>query len=547
MPEGAEKRRHQRGQQLARARAPRRRETPCVPGADGGRDLRHLHEAEAAQRLERLGIVLRAGEDEAAAFFREWRRRFEEARVVSLHGAKLRQQRLREFLPAVEIHEAGDVIEALIRRGQSMRLLVGDHLQPVFERPEEAIGLLQFVRRLGRDPLLARQLVEHRAGLAAAQLPVPATGDQLLRLDEEFDLADAAAAELHVMAVDGDDAMAAHRMDLALHRMDVVDRREIEILAPDIGRQHLEEALTRLRIARDRARLDEGRALPVLPAAFVIVLGRRQGHGDRRAARIGPEAKIGAEDIAMLRPLLQDLDERLRQPDEERALVEPRLERELAGLVEDDDVDVARIVEFARAVFAHAEDGESAAGRRDLLGGTENLSASRRILEQPLDAGLHGGIREIGERGRDLFERPGGCDVRHGDEKRRLRLRHAQVSHEIGLTCGGARGAGASEESREGLFGNLLDEARQPARIGPYYARKEGRISENAFDEPPRIWIGEESAQTGGKARILHRLRRRLKILHVGQRPLGIVGTWRAGRQFAQRRCSRLGHSTWSS
>ena len=78
---------------------------------------------------------------------------------------------------------------------------------------------------------------EHVERARAAQRRTPAAEDELLRLDEELDLADAAAAELHVVPGDRDLAVAAHRMDLALHRVDVGDRRIVEILAPDERRE----------------------------------------------------------------------------------------------------------------------------------------------------------------------------------------------------------------------------------------------------------------------------------------------------------------------
>ena len=68
-----------------------------------------------------------------------------------------------------------------------------------------------------------------------------AAGDELLGLDEELDLADAAAAELDVVAFDRDLAMAAIGVDLPLHRVDVGDRGEIEIFAPDEGREVAEQ------------------------------------------------------------------------------------------------------------------------------------------------------------------------------------------------------------------------------------------------------------------------------------------------------------------
>ena len=64
-----------------------------------------------------------------------------------------------------------------------------------------------------------------------------AAGDELLGLHEELDLADAAAAELDVVAFDRDVGVAAIGVDLALERLDVGDRGEVEILPPDEGRK----------------------------------------------------------------------------------------------------------------------------------------------------------------------------------------------------------------------------------------------------------------------------------------------------------------------
>ena len=64
-----------------------------------------------------------------------------------------------------------------------------------------------------------------------------AAGDQLLGLGEELDVADAAAAELDVVPLDRDGAVALIGMHPPLHRVDVGDRREVEIFAPDEGRR----------------------------------------------------------------------------------------------------------------------------------------------------------------------------------------------------------------------------------------------------------------------------------------------------------------------
>ena len=93
-----------------------------------------------------------------------------------------------------------------------------------------------------------------------------AAGDQLLGLHEELDLADAAAAELDVVAFDRDLVVAAIGVDLPLHRVDVGDRGEVEILAPDERRELLRGTLAGGDVAGAGPRLDQRGALPVLPA-----------------------------------------------------------------------------------------------------------------------------------------------------------------------------------------------------------------------------------------------------------------------------------------
>ena len=80
-----------------------------------------------------------------------------------------------------------------------------------------------------------------------------AAGDQLLGLREKFDLADAAAAELDVVAVDRDLAVALVGVDLPLHGVHVGDGGEVEILAPDERREIGEKRLAGSDIAGARA------------------------------------------------------------------------------------------------------------------------------------------------------------------------------------------------------------------------------------------------------------------------------------------------------
>ena len=253
-----------------------------------------------------------AGNDERAGARLGRRRALEQGRVVALHVAQMAEQRLGKAVAIGKAEEAGEAFEPLAVARQRVGLLVGDHLQPVLEHAQEPIGGAELVARRGADPFALGQHVEHRQRLAAAQLRMAAAGDELLGLHEELDLADAAAAELDVVALDRDLAMAAIGVDLPLHAVDVGDGGEVEIFAPDERRQLAQQLLAGRDVAGAGARLDHGGALPVAPDALVVVERRRGRDRDLGRARVGPQPQIGAEHVAVGGALLQQLHQAAR-------------------------------------------------------------------------------------------------------------------------------------------------------------------------------------------------------------------------------------------
>ena len=114
-----------------------------------------------------------------------------------------------------------------------MRLFVGNHLQAVFDGAQQAVAAAEIVAGGRVDPSGLGKSGEHVERAPAAELRIAAACDELLRLNEELDLADAAAAELDVVAGNRDLLVAAMIVDLAFDRMDVGDGRVIEIFPPD--------------------------------------------------------------------------------------------------------------------------------------------------------------------------------------------------------------------------------------------------------------------------------------------------------------------------
>ena len=187
-----------------------------------------------------------------------------------------------------------------------MGLPVGHHLQPVLDPAQEAIGGAEFTGAARRQMAGAgeqRQRVQRARG---AQRRVAAAPDQLQGLRHELDLADAALAELDV--VPGD---AGHRVlmvaefgalmgvDAPLHGVDIGQRGEIEVAAPDEGADSGEKRRTERKVAGHRTRLQHGSAFPVLAHALIIGDGGRQGDAGRGGGRVRAQPQIGAEHIAV--------------------------------------------------------------------------------------------------------------------------------------------------------------------------------------------------------------------------------------------------------
>ena len=184
--------------------------------------------------------------------------------------------------------ELGEARQRLSLEWKALRLLVGDHLQSMFDAAEKRISQAQVIDRFRADPLVGAQLLQHVEGARSAHLGASSAKNKLLRLDEKLDLADAATPKLDIVARHDDLLVAAHGMDLALHRVDVGDRRIIEILAPDEWREVGQEALAKLEVARRRTGLDQRRALPILADRLVILIGAHGRECDRGRGRIRP-------------------------------------------------------------------------------------------------------------------------------------------------------------------------------------------------------------------------------------------------------------------
>ncbi len=188
----------------------------------------------------------------------------------------------------------------------------------------------------------------------------PATGDQLLGLDKEFNFADATASELHIVTLDGNFTVTLVGMDLALDRMHILDGGKVEIFAPDERAEFLEERRAAFNVASHGAGLDKGCPLPVLAIGLVIIECCFNRDGQRRGAGIRAQAQIDPEHITIACPLLQDAAQLLGKTHEHGCRVIAFKAEFPAQIKKQDDVDIGGIVEFESTVLAHAENNQPA-------------------------------------------------------------------------------------------------------------------------------------------------------------------------------------------
>ena len=405
---------------------------------------------------------------------------------MPLHDVEMAEQVLREGRAAVVAEESGEALHRLDIVGQGMGLLVRHHLQPVFDPPQKFIGRGQLVARLEGDPVARRQHVQRFQRRPHPQFGMPAAGDQLLGLREKLDFADAAAADLDIVALDRDLALAAKGLHLPLHVVHVGKGREIQMLAPDEGRDFRNQRLAGLGVAGAGPRLDHGGAFPGPP--FPLVIMQRRFGRDRhlRRGRIRPQPQIDAEHVAVAGALLQQPRQRLRDAHEKRLRLDIRRQRRRGGIEKHDQVDVAGIIQFARAHLAHGEHDQTAI----VLGAIEVWLATAGLARLPGAAESAAPIAPRRPQGRSAPPSP-------ASPARPRRCRTARSAARLPISCGGAVASHrlrSMQPTRRGRSFRSVGPDRPPVRIraaGSGARRRRGRDRKDRARLPrcPTEWF----------------------------------------------------------
>ena len=157
--------------------------------------------------------------------------------LAAIVGQKRLQRRL--LVGRRVAHPQRQLAQLVAVLGQQVRLQVEHDLQPVLDLPQEGVVLFEdrpLQVRQAADPLQLRQRFQRVAG---AQLGQVAAVEQLEELDDELDVADAAAAGLHVAGAAAD--VERLLLDPPLQGLDAADVGVAQVAAIDPRRRAIRE------------------------------------------------------------------------------------------------------------------------------------------------------------------------------------------------------------------------------------------------------------------------------------------------------------------
>ena len=226
----------------------------------------------------------------------------------------------------------------------------------------------------------AADLLEPRDGeqrVGVADLGVLAAVEQLEELDDELDVADAAAAGLDLDL--GGPRRDGPLLDPPLQRLDLADLGAAEVASIDERLDRVEEVAAEVEVAGDRAALDQGLPLPGPAGRLVIAERRRQRAGQGPLVPLGPEPHVDPVGLPQGRVVGEQADEVAPHPGEELGVGDrPRAVGLPLVVVEEDQVDVRAVVELLAAELAQPEHHEPRRARRRRPRGTPCRASARR-------------------------------------------------------------------------------------------------------------------------------------------------------------------------
>src|SRR6185436_19595188 len=203
----------------------------------------------------------------------------------------MRFQSDEEIFRAGKSHPASDELLRFKGFRNGVRLQPVLHLQPVFERTKEVVGVRQFAAFVLRDEAAIGEPAETDERVRHAQpLITPAMG-QLKRLRDELDLADSAAAKFHIESA----LLLDLPIDLLFDQTNAFKcAAHRDVSSEDVRRRGFLELCEKLPGTRCRTRTDQSLAFPVLRRAHVITDGFVERTCERAVTAVWAKSQVDA-------------------------------------------------------------------------------------------------------------------------------------------------------------------------------------------------------------------------------------------------------------
>ena len=266
----------------------------------------------------------------------------------------------------VKAHQAGQPFAGQARGGDGVGLLAGLHLQAVLHVAQKQIGLAQCFGILGGEKVVGSQLFQGGNGRGLLEERLLAGVEQLQGLRDEFDFADAAAAQFNIAL---QFARLHHLVFQAgFHRRHAAEGAFREGARITEGLDHLQKFRAQFRVAGHGARLDQHHPLPRLAPLRVIGFKTFQRAHERAGGGLRAEAQIHPVEHALRGQAADFGDHAFGQAREEDmagqalAAVFARTRRRFENVpllaVNKHDVHVGTVIQFLSAQLAQAENAK---------------------------------------------------------------------------------------------------------------------------------------------------------------------------------------------
>jgi hypothetical protein len=309
---------------------------------------------------------------------------------------------------------AGKLAEFVVAHRHVVGLQIEHDLQSVLHLAEETVVVLQDGLLLMRQAARRGEPLDGDERVARSDLSDGAAVEELEELNDELDIANSAAARLHVPFRDA--RVLGVLLDLSLEPLDAGDVGEAQVAAVDPRPQVMQIFLAEVEVAGDRPGLDVG--LPLPRAAAGVVVGQRviDAHHERPLPAVGSQPHVDAVGKTQLGRFGDQANHFAGDPLGVFGTVAVRRAVVAGGvLVEHHQVDVAGVVELPAAEFPQGEHDESRRLRAAAVAGRLLLGD---LPEGEVDGGFDHRVRHIGNLPRDLRDRVALHDVAVGDPQR---------------------------------------------------------------------------------------------------------------------------------